>query len=73
MDLQVYIYSHRNRYMFIRMLFHSYLYNEIELALHNVKKDKIYVSFNIKLNENYRYFFIKPKMRGVTDCATNPF
>ena len=56
----MYIYSHRNRYMFIRMLFHSYLYNEIELALHNVKKGKIYVSFNIKLNEDYiQIFFYK--------------
>jgi len=47
MDLQVYIYSHTNRYMFIRMLFLYDLYNEIELALHNVKKGKIYLSFNI--------------------------
>jgi len=56
----VYIYSHRNRYMFIKVLSHSDLYNEIGLALHNVKKGKIYLSFNIKLNGNYiQIFFYK--------------
>jgi len=46
--------------MFIKVLSHSDLYNEIGLALHNVKKGKIYLSFNIKLNGNYiQIFFYK--------------
>jgi hypothetical protein len=57
MDLQVYIYSRTNRCMFIRMLFLYDLYNEIELALHNVKKGKIYLCFNTKLNPFQSNFF----------------